>query len=41
MSGKNIYSGHDLDECLSIVKSRLKLVDMEIPKVFKKYLHSA
>lgn len=41
MVGEQIYGGHNLDECLTVVKSKLKLHIMEIPKSFKRYLNGS
>ncbi len=37
MAGEQIYAGHSLAECLAIVKQKLKLVDITLPKSFSQY----
>lgn len=38
--GKQIYWGHSLNKCLSIIKEKLKLSDIQLPKSFTQYMDS-
>ncbi len=37
IAGEQIYAGYSLAECLAIVKQKLKLADIILPKSFSQY----
>jgi hypothetical protein len=37
-SGEQIYWGHSVNECLNVIKEKLKLADVQLPESFRRYL---
>ena len=37
MAEEQIYEGHSLSDCLTIVKKKLKLADVQLPPSFNRY----
>ncbi len=36
-SGEQIYWGHSVEECMTLIKEKLKLAAVELPKPFSEY----
>jgi len=36
--GEQVYWGHSVEECMNVIKEKLKLAAVELPKSFGKYL---
>lgn len=35
--GEQVYWGHSVKECLTVLKEKLKLADIQLPKSFNRY----
>ncbi len=35
--GEQVYWGHNVEECVNLIKERLKLADIELPLSFSQY----
>lgn len=36
-SGEQVYWGHSVEECMNVIKEKLKLTAVELPKSFSRY----